>query len=465
MKNERVLIKIFGLTFSLVLLFLVLFLASPVLAAEITNIYPNKGPVGTEVTIYGTDLSSESDISSRWVSGRVCFGKACVQDTDLANFISWNKTEIKVKVPEGASDGPIYVGYADNTPDTSYFEYEITGPTFDVTSEPYTPTVANGFSFFPYDKNFKGGVDVAMGDIDGDGVDELIVGAGPGGGPHVRTFEIKESATDYARYIPKDNFFPFHPNFRGGVNVAAGDVDGDGKDEIICAQASKGEAWIKVYKANAAKTVLFTFLAYGRGVEVGADVAAGDFDGDGKDEIVTGPGPTGGPHLRVFESDGRPTGFNFFPFHPHFRGGLRVDAGDIDGDGKDDVVTAQASNGEAWIKAYRVDSARSILSYFRAYDAGQEHGADVALFDVTGNGKADILTVPRQGGSALIRFYNTNGKFVRNPFYAYTSGFKGGASITGGVFKFSGVNKKAVSVGAGPGGGPNVRPLLLEQLP
>ena len=67
-------------------------------------------------------------------------------------------------------------------------------------------------SFLAYDKNFRGGVYVALGDIDGDGEKEIVTGAGAGGGPQVRIFNSLGAA--------KLSFFAYDKNFRGGVKVA-----------------------------------------------------------------------------------------------------------------------------------------------------------------------------------------------------------------------------------------------------
>ena len=111
-------------------------------------------------------------------------------------------------------------------------------------------------NFYAFDNTFKGGGSVATGDVDGDGDDEIIVGAGKGGGPQVRVFDNLGNFTGFS-------MFPFHPDFRGGVNVAAGDVNNDGKDEVIITQASDGQVWVKAYKTDASKSIEAEFLAYG----------------------------------------------------------------------------------------------------------------------------------------------------------------------------------------------------------
>src|SRR5947207_3349934 len=69
--------------------------------------------------------------------------------------------------------------------------------------------------FTAYDPSFHGGVNVAAGNVDGsllDG-DELIVAAGPGGGPHVRVLDA--SGNQLA------SFMAFSPTFTGGVSPGA----------------------------------------------------------------------------------------------------------------------------------------------------------------------------------------------------------------------------------------------------
>src|SRR5205085_2210565 len=61
-------------------------------------------------------------------------------------------------------------------------------------------------SFFPFDQHFPGGVRVAAGDVDGDGKVDLVAGAGAGGGPNVAAFTLRSG-----RPVPLDSFFAFDP--------------------------------------------------------------------------------------------------------------------------------------------------------------------------------------------------------------------------------------------------------------
>src|SRR5205823_274490 len=146
--------------------------------------------------------------------------------------------------------------------------------------------------FFAFDPSFHGGARVATGDINGDGVPDVIVAAGPGGGPHVKVFD----GTNLALIR---SFFAYAPGFTGGVQLAVGDVDGDGFADIVTGPGAGGGPNVKVF-SGADNSVLLSFYAFDRRFTGGVSVAAGDVRNAGRVDIAVGAGPGGGPHVRVF---------------------------------------------------------------------------------------------------------------------------------------------------------------------
>jgi hypothetical protein len=274
--------------------------------------------------------------------------------------------------------------------------------------------------FFAYAENFRGGANVASGDVDGDGQEEIVTSPGKDGGPHIRIWK-QDGRPKYP------GFFAYASTFRGGVNVALGDLDGDGKKEIITGSGEGGGPHVRVFDARGNLKFTPGFFAYGREFRGGVRVAAADLDGDGKDEIITGPGKGGGPQVRVFSRFGEPKALQFFAFHPDFRGGIDVAGGDVDGDGKAEIVVSQAGGGEAWVKVYRYNNEKTILSNFRAYAQGLEFGTRVALGDVNLDKKDEILTAPGQGGGPQVRIFESSGRVIMPGFFAYDNAFRGGA--------------------------------------
>src|SRR5207253_1004299 len=107
--------------------------------------------------------------------------------------------------------------------------------------------------FFAFDPAFTGGVYVAAGDVNNDGFADIIVGADGGGGPNV----VVHSGKDGALLL---SFFPFDPRFTGGVRVAAGDVDGDGRAEVVCGAGPGGGPEVAVVDFSGA--MLNGYFAY-----------------------------------------------------------------------------------------------------------------------------------------------------------------------------------------------------------
>ena len=150
--------------------------------------------------------------------------------------------------------------------------------------------------FFAYDQDFRGGVNVATGDINGDGKKEIITGAGPGGGPHVRIFDQNGELLG--------QFFAYDQDFRGGVNVLGINVCGkrEGTEEIVTAPQKDHSPEIRIF--NKEFLLIEKFLAYGKGFKGGVNIAGGDLNRNGVEEIVTGAGIGGGPHVRYFDIQG-----------------------------------------------------------------------------------------------------------------------------------------------------------------
>ena len=180
--------------------------------------------------------------------------------------------------------------------------------------------------FYPYDKAYKKAVNLAA-HIDDGYFKKIVAGAGIGGGPQVRVFSPSGKL--------EANFFAYDKKLRGGVNVALADLDGDGQDEIITGPGKGDKSDVKIFSMSG--KLKNSFSPYGGKFNGGVSVAAGDVNGDGMMEIVTVPLSAGGPHVRIFNANGQAL-TNFFAFDESYHGGAKVSISDIDGDGRLDIL-------------------------------------------------------------------------------------------------------------------------------
>src|SRR5207302_1596883 len=170
-------------------------------------------------------------------------------------------------------------------------------------------------SFAAYSADFTGGVFVAAGDVNGDGKADVITGAGAGGGPHVRVWSGADGTL-------LRQFYAYGVKFRGGVSVAAGDVNGDGKADVVTGAGPGGGPHVEVF-SGATGAVLRSFFAYAPAFTGGVFVAAGDVNGDGHADVVTGAGAGGGPRVEVFDGVTGAVRSSFFAAGATFAGGVR----------------------------------------------------------------------------------------------------------------------------------------------
>src|SRR5262249_18190654 len=151
-------------------------------------------------------------------------------------------------------------------------------------------------SFYAYDAGFSGGVFVAAGDVNGDGFEDIITGAGTGGAPHVKVFSGKDGTV-------LRNFYAYGARFAGGVRVAAADLNLDGFADSVTGAGSGGAPHVKAFD-GLGRTVALSFYAYGAGFAGGVYVAGGDVNGDGNADVITGAGAGGAPHVEAFSGKG-----------------------------------------------------------------------------------------------------------------------------------------------------------------
>ena len=261
--------------------------------------------------------------------------------------------------------------------------------------------------------------------------DQLVVwGAGPGGGPAVQVVDATTGKV-------LAQFYAFSPSFTGGVFVAVGDVNGDSTPDIIVGAGAGGGPAVKVIDGTklgqvdasgeiADSALLASFYAYNPSFGGGVTVAAGDFNGDGIDDIVTGAGPGGGPAVTVI--DGTKLGqvgasgeiensaqlASFYAYTPSFAGGVFVAVGDVNGDGVPDLITGAGAGGGPAVKVIngmnlgQVDASGEIdnsalLASFYAYNPAFTGGVRVDAVDVNGDGLADVVTGAGPGGGSAVK--------------------------------------------------------------
>jgi uncharacterized repeat protein (TIGR01451 family) len=258
-------------------------------------------------------------------------------------------------------------------------------------------------SFYAYDPEFGGGVSVACGDVDGDGRADIVTGAGPGGGPHVRAFTLTGGGP--AEVV---GFYAYDPTFTGGVRVAAGDVTGDGLADIITAPGAGGGPHVRVFNLAGGLTEVASFYAYDPTFTGGVFVATGDVTGDGRADVVTGAGASGGPHVRAFDlADGGPSEVaSFYAYDPTFTGGVTVAVGDVTGDGVAEIVTGAGPGGGPLVRVLNLAEGLTEVASFYAYDPTFTGGVFVAVGDVTGDGVADLITGAGVGGGPHVRVFD-----------------------------------------------------------
>ena len=281
-----------------------------------------------------------------------------------------------------------------------------------------------------YGQNFTGGVVTALGDVNHDGIIDLITGPGPGGGPNIKVF----SGVDFSTVL--FNFFAFESTFSGGVTVASADINRDGYADILVGAGPGGGPRIQVF-SGLNKSILYDFFAFEPTFSGGVSIATGLINSDLQIDILVGAGSGGGPRLKVFDGASLGVLMDFFVYDAAFRGGINVAAGNLYGGLlKDEIIVGAGAGGGPNVRVY--DSNKNILQDFFAYNPGFSGGVRVAPALFSSNQRG-IITTPGPGNpvspapSDFLTLHGYLGMNLFLNFFPYSSNFSGGLFVAGKV--------------------------------
>lgn len=263
-------------------------------------------------------------------------------------------------------------------------------------------------SFYAYDYRFTGGVVVGTADTNADGTAEVVTGPERGGSPHVRVIDVVGSQAQ-----ERVGFYAYDPAFQGGVHATGGNFDGDLNDELLVGPGPGGGPHVRVIKyANGVLSELVGFYAYSPQFGGGVNVAACNMDGVPGDEIVTAPISGGGPHVRVFKfANGNLSELaGFYAYDPTFTGGVSVACGDIDGDGVGELITGAGVGARPQIRVFGL-SGGSVVEKASFYLLGGNtlYGLRVAAGNIQSGQPAKIAASFGPGITTTIYLRNSNG--------------------------------------------------------
>lgn len=288
--------------------------------------------------------------------------------------------------------------------------------------------------FNAYSPNFTGGVRTAVGDINGDTLADIVTAAGPTGGPHIRVFSGVDNTVIR-------EFMAYDIHFTGGVYVAVGDINGDGIADIVTGAGEGGGPHVKAF-SGVDNSLLFDGFAYDPSFRGGVRVAVGDINGDGRGDIITAAGPGGGPHVKVFSGLNGQVLSSFMAYDLDFVGGVFVSAGDFNHDGNAEVVTGPGIGGGPDLRLYNAQAGGILIANSMPFpprssggiftgDQIWASGLRVGVTDFNNDGQLDILVAPGSGERSMVRVLSGYNLGILYDFTAFDPGFLGGVFVSG----------------------------------
>ncbi len=399
-------------------------------APTIVSFSPLMGPPGTSVTVTGTNFDS---IPSNDV---VYFGAVRAPSTAAT------QTSLTVTVPTGATFAPITL--TNNSLSAfSGVPFVVTFPVSGILdSTSFSPNIDFATSSSPFS--------VSIDDIDGDGKPDVIVSSTTGYGSSlsvlgnvtsvgsitsasfaerldfptginsrdevvcdfdgdgkldVAVCNLDAHTVSLLRNISTIGNIAFAPavDFAAGpypTTVAAGDLDGDGKPDLVIGNASGGTISILRNASTSGSISFDPMVSLPTGSYV-LGVAIADIDGDGKPDIAVCD--YGNKSISIFRNTSTGRNISFAPRvdFPAGTGPYYLAIGDLDGDGKPDIAVTCINDNI--VSVYRNASSPGVILFYARIDfpaGGEPEG--IAIGDLDGDGKPDLAVCDVNGNGVSV---------------------------------------------------------------
>jgi trimeric autotransporter adhesin len=301
----------------------------------------------------------------------------------------------------------------------------------------YRGSGALAYSFSVFGAGGNAATRVAMADFNRDGTPDVVAGTGPGRTTRV---EVRNGETRAVLFSVQ----PFEDAFSGGVYVAAADLNADGVPELVITPDEGGGPRVDIYSGVGFTKASSFFGIDDPAFRGGARPATGDLDGDGQADLVVAAGFGGGPRVAGYNGGsafrGNPTRLfsDFFAFEESLRNGVFVALGDLDGDSKAELIAGGGPGGGPRVTAFsgaglrENDPTRTAANFF-AGDPNTRGGVRVAARDLNADGLSEVLAGTGPGATPAVDAYSGL-DLVPGAAPEPRFGFDFDAALPGGVF-------------------------------
>jgi hypothetical protein len=269
----------------------------------------------------------------------------------------------------------------------------------------------------------------------------LVVGAGARGGPHVRVFHDPRGGAS-------SDFFAYAPTYKGGVRVAVADLDGDGFPDIITAPGRDHVPLIRVFSGRDLG-LLAEFIAYDPPFTLGVNVAAADLTRDGRALVAVAPGQGGPAHIKVFDLAAGRLIDDFYAHPKELNCGARLALADVTGDGQPDLITAPAGGAGPLIQVWNGRN-RERIAQFNAFDEKWTNGVYVTVGSRLGGRRAEIIAGSGEGTPSLVRVFDPRTGRQLREYTPFDPAFRSGVRVAGVDASGDGVDDLVCAPGPGP---------------